>query len=210
MYRLCGHWVEAIAAARELVDSFPNDPSGRNLLLGLLMERGEFEAVIREGKKWLRRESNSIGALEALAKGYWLKGDLKAAVHISNRLLSLNPHEMQYRRDRALMYQHLGLWRLAMTDYEQVGRMAADEATICWAHDSVRHLDKLQLRQITQLLFECPLFREDFRRNPVEVLKIRGFALTEDGMSVVRWMESSYSGVEIEAEGGCDSAYVFN
>lgn len=197
MYRLSGHWEEAVSAARKAVTHAPEKAESREVLVSLLLERGDFENAIRESLEWLELDSCSFGALEALAAAYWQKVDFKAAVKVYTRLLALNPHEIEYRLQRGLLYQYLDCWTLAMQDFLQAQRMALTEEMRLKAQNALDTLDKIQVRRITQLIWECPLFRQDFKRNREEAVTLRGFALSERGWDFVNWLQTDWANTDL-------------
>ncbi|MEI6513447.1 MAG: hypothetical protein WCO51_09270 [bacterium] len=198
--RLHCHWPEAKSAAREAIDCCPSDPTVRNLLIDLLLERGEFDEVISESKKWLKHEPGSIGALEALVKGYWQKVDFKSGIRTLSRLLDLCPIDLYHRFRRGMLFQYIGNWADAMEDYRQVIRMAGDDPIAASADQALASLDKWQLRRITQMLFESPSFREHFKSNREEAIATHGFSLSEDGWRVIQWMQSDWESAEVASD----------
>ncbi len=193
--RLCGRWTEAVEAARKAIALDPHDPGGRNLLVDILLERGEYEDVIRESSSWLLLQPYNSAALEALAKAYWYCGELAAAQRVMNRLLELNPYEPAYRYQRGVLHQYQGAWGRAMEDFLAVLEAAPGPELRVHAEAAAASLERWQLRLIAMLIVEDPLFRIQFDQDPEGAVNRRGFRLTEAGAALLRCLPHG-SGIE--------------
>jgi len=186
--RLCGRWTEAVEAARKAIALDPHDPCGRNLLVNILLERGEFQDVVRESSSWLSLQPYNTGALEALAKAHWYCGDICAALRVMKRLLELNPYEPNYRYQRGVLYQYKGAWGLAMEDFLAVLESRCSPELRLRAEEAATSLENWQLRLIAMLLWECPVFRLEFDVDAERAVSARGFRLTETGFAMLKFL----------------------
>jgi tetratricopeptide (TPR) repeat protein len=190
--RLCGRWTEAVEAARKAIALDPNDPYGRNLLVDILLERGEYADVIEETASWLSLQPYNPAALEALAKAYWFKGDIDAALRTMHRLLRLSPYDPNYRFQRGVLYQYKGAWGLAMEDFLAVLSSRCPDRLRERAEQAAASLEHWQLRLIGMLLLESAPFRREFQVDPEICVAGRGFRLTEAGVAVLRSLPQDF------------------
>lgn len=198
--RLCGRWTEAVEAARKAIALDPLDPFGRNLLVNILLERGEFEAVLAESSNWLRLQPYNTAALEALAKAHWYRGDIDAALRAMKRLLRLNSYEPNYRFQRGVLYQYKGAWGLAMQDFLAVLESTCADEVRARTQEAVISLENWQLRLIAMLVMESPVFRIEFQMDAEKAVADRGFRLTDTGMAMLRFLPCDKDGCDADTQ----------
>jgi tetratricopeptide (TPR) repeat protein len=186
--RLCGRWSEAVEAARKAISLDPLDPCGRNLLVNILLDRGEYSDVVRESATWLELQPYNTGALEALAKAHWYRSEIDNALRVMSRLLHLSPYEPNYRFQRGVLYQYKGAWGLAMDDFLAVLSGRCAEELRNRTQEAVTSLEHWQLRLIAMLIVESYQFRMEFLIDAEEAVRGRGFRLTEAGIAVLRFL----------------------
>ncbi len=146
-----------------------------------LLEQGLLKQAVAESIRYLRKNPDSLFAIETLLKAQWKTGDIYGALKWVRRALRINPNEPGYYFTRGLLHQSLGMYQDAMNDFECARNVAQTEEMREQSLAALIALEDWQTELVSVLLAEDRAFRFAFRIDPVSATAARGFRFTTDG-----------------------------
>lgn len=184
LYREANHFDRALSALRRASSL---DPAGRDLreaLVETLVEAGQYEEAVVEGRSLVKASPRSLSARDVLSMAYLQLGRIDKALQVTSEMVGLDPLNPSHHFRRGVLYQQQGNCKDAVQEYSRAIDMAHPESETGFdAGQALDALDEYQMRQIMLLATEDRLFGLLLRRDPEEAIGERGFFLSEDGLA---------------------------
>lgn len=163
--------------------------SGQSETEMMRLEAGaQWKELAKMCRRELRRNPESICALERLAKAQWNLSDYDGLVVSTRRLIKLNAFEPGYLYLQGIAYQVSGRYVAAMRALRLASMRAKDSDLVAQIEDARATLDQWQSQLVEQLLRYDPEFRGAYGRNAEEACRDRGFEFSwsDFGLAAVR------------------------
>lgn len=133
----------------------------------------------------LKQQPDHLAALETKALALWQLGDYRRLVHVTGRLVRLNPHEPGYLLLRGMASQALGQCEPAARSLQRAlnGSRSQDfESTV---RKEMDRLDAWQVEQVERLLKVDPAFLVRYMSDPLGTVEAHGYSVTDSTAPVL-------------------------
>ena len=153
-----------------------------------LMKSQSWRECVGACKSLLQLDPKHHFAQETLATALLQLGEQSQALEAVERLLKLSPRDPLHRLRYATLLQMEGRYGESLRQFERVVAMYPDAPFTPDARDAIETLDRLQTSQILLMASENFDFRWKLERDHRETLHDAGFALSENGLDILRQM----------------------
>lgn len=145
---------------------------------------GNTSIAIERAEAVIAMDPTHLPGLEVLAKAIWQVGDLPRVAGICETMIRLNPYEPGYFALLGAAYQSLGRVGSAIAALSRSVELdgGAEKSVVAM----LSGLRRFQADLIAELLHEDALFRTQYRRDPIEACRARGFEIDPPAQAVVR------------------------
>lgn len=185
---------EALQMIKSGLSVSPADAGLLEFATEMHLEHEEPEAAILWGRRLLRVLPNSPTARELLAVAFAQADEPVEALRMIDQLIHRNPLDPSNHFKKGLLFQTNGRTHEAMDSFITTIRLAGDSPLGHEASQAAETLDREQIQQIIILATEDAVFRCKLQRDPAGAALERGFALSDEGLSVLERFTEGYSG----------------
>ncbi|NLN77023.1 MAG: tetratricopeptide repeat protein [Armatimonadetes bacterium] len=179
----------AIEAMKTAVHLDPNNLINHEQLLEALLDVERYDEIIKRARRMLRTFPRSLYARDVLAISYLQKGQIDESLRLVNELINFSPRDPSYQFRKAVLLQQKGLVKAAMTAFNLTLELDPRGDLASAANEALASLDSYQLGRILAIASEDVVFRTKLMRDPEAALKDRGYALSPNGIAVLRNMD---------------------